>query len=51
MGTSSIIGEVASILQGREDVGLDVADCVHAFGRHCCLLLSCCLLLGGVFDL
>ena len=51
MCTSSVIVEVASILQGREDVGLDVADGVHAFGWHCFLLLTCGLLLGGVFGL
>jgi hypothetical protein len=51
VGTSSVIVEVASILQGREDVGLDVEDGVHAFGWHCFLLLICCLLLGGAFGL
>ncbi len=39
MGTSSVIVEVASILQGREDVGLDVADGVHAFGWMALLLV------------
>ena len=51
MGTSGVIVEVASILQGREDVGLDVADGVHAFGWHCFLLVTCCLLPGVVFGL
>jgi hypothetical protein len=35
MSTSSAIGEVAGIFQGRKYISLDVADCFELRGRHC----------------
>ncbi len=50
MSTSSVIGEVAGIFQGRKYIKVDVADCFELRVRHCCCVCRC-FWLRGLFDL
>ena len=50
MSTSSAIGEVAGIFQGRKYIKVDVADCFELRGRHCVFGFRC-FWLRKLFDL
>ena len=50
MSTSSAIGEVAGIFQGRKYIKVDVADCFELRVRHCVFGFRC-FWLRKLFDL